>query len=130
MSRAERDKGARGEREVAAIFRAVGFDCDRTPNSGALRVKGDLAGTVPAHVETKRCETARPWAWLAQAEADAPEGVTPVVAFRRNGGRWYAMLPLEHLAALMAAAEPVSELDRIAWTASEPHAVVQDWTLS
>ena len=44
MGKPSRDKGARGEREVAAIFRAAGFDCNRVPNSGGLRLKGDLYG--------------------------------------------------------------------------------------
>jgi Holliday junction resolvase len=105
VSNSERRKGANGEREVAAIFRAAGFDCDRTPNSGGLRVRGDLAGTVPAHVEVKRQEALRLPLWLRQAESEAPPGVTPVVAFRQSHGVWYAALPLEHLAALMAAAE-------------------------
>ena len=105
MSRSERDKGAAGEREVAAIFRAVGFDCDRTPNSGGLRIKGDLAGTVPAHVEVKRQETLRLPLWLRQAREEAPSGVVPVVAFRQSRGEWYAALPLSHLATLLSAAE-------------------------
>jgi Holliday junction resolvase len=104
VSNSERRKGAAGELEVAAIFRAAGFDCDRTPNSGGLRVKGDLAGTVPAHVEVKRQETLRLPLWIAQAEADAPAGVTPVIAFRQSRGQWYAALPLDRLADLMAGA--------------------------
>jgi Holliday junction resolvase len=106
MSNRERVKGANGEREVAAIFRAAGFDCERTPNSGGLRVKGDLAGTVPAHVEVKRQEVLRLPLWIAQAEADAPAGVTPVVAFRQSRGQWYAALPLADLAAFMANIRP------------------------
>jgi Holliday junction resolvase len=102
MSNSERRKGAAGELEVAAIFRAAGFDCDRTPNSGGLRVKGDLAGTVPAHVEVKRQENLRLPLWIAQAEADAPPGVTPVVAFRQSRGQWYAALPLSQLAYRMS----------------------------
>lgn len=105
MSRSERDKGARGEREVAAIFREHGFDCDRTPNSGGLRVRGDLAGTVPAHVEVKRQERLQLPTWLRQARDEAPEGVVPVVAFRQNGDEWYAVLPLPALALLIADAE-------------------------
>lgn len=106
MSNSERRKGSNGELEVAAIFRAAGFDCDRVPNSGGLRIKGDLAGSVPAHVEVKRCEVLRLPTWMRQAEADAPAGVTPVVAYRRSHENWYAVLPLEHLAALMAVAQP------------------------
>lgn len=104
MGRPSRDKGIRGEREVADVFRRHGFDCDRTPNSGGLRILGDLLGTVPAHLEVKRQETARPWPWFAQASSEAPAGVMPVVAFRRSHSPWLAIITLEELAQLMAAA--------------------------
>ncbi len=105
MSRSEREKGARGEREVAAIFRAHGFDCSRTPNSGGLQVKGDLHG-LPVHVEVKRQEVARPWSWWAQADSEAPPGVLPVVAFRRNASPWLAIVRADDLAALLAGKAP------------------------
>ena len=60
MSKSERVKGAEGEREVARIYRARGFDVDRVPNSGGLRIKGDLHGDVPEHIEVKRQEIALP----------------------------------------------------------------------
>ena len=101
MSRAERAKGVRAEREVAAIFRAHGFDCARTPNSGGLRVKGDLTGDVPAHVEVKWQEVARPWLWFEQASSEAPAGVLPVVAFRRSRSPWLAIVPLDALATML-----------------------------
>jgi len=102
VSRSEREKGARGEREVAAILRAHGFECERTPNSGGLQVKGDLAGSFPAHVEVKFQETARPWAYWEQASNEAPIGLMPVVAFRRKRSPWLAIVKLEDLAELMA----------------------------
>jgi Holliday junction resolvase len=105
MSRSERDKGSRGELEVCRVFRARGFEADRTPNSGGLKIRGDIAGTVPAHLEVKRQETLRLPLWLRQAEADAAAGEVPVVCFRQNHGRWYAALPLELLADIMAVAE-------------------------
>jgi predicted deacylase len=100
MGRSERAKGARGENEVAAIFRARGFLCERVPASGGFRLKGDVYGNVPFHVEVKRCEVARPWSWMLKAETEAQDGNTPVVAFRRNNGPWYAMIPLDALAEL------------------------------
>lgn len=101
--RRSRSKGAAGEREVAAIFRAHGFDCDRVPNSGGLRIRGDLYGTLPAHVEVKRQERLQLWQWLEQASSECGEA-TPVVAFRRSRGGWYACLPLEALVKLYAEA--------------------------
>jgi hypothetical protein len=111
VARAERRKGVAGELEVRDVFRARGFDCDRTPNSGGLRLKGDLLGTVPAHLEVKRQEVARPWLWFAQAVADAPAGVLPIVAFRRSRSPWLAIIGLAELAELMQ--------DSAAWRAHE-----------
>jgi Holliday junction resolvase len=100
MSRSERDKGTRGELEVRDVFRAFGFDCDRTPNSGGLRIKGDLIGTVPVHVEVKRQERLQLPLWLRQARADAGAAV-PVVAFRQNRGEWHVALTLQAFAAIL-----------------------------
>lgn len=99
--RMSRAKGVRGELEVAAIFRAAGFDCDRVPNSGGLRIKGDLYGDLPVHVEVKRAERLRLPEWLAQAASDA-DGKTPLLAYRQSHSVWYAVLPLESLLALLA----------------------------
>jgi hypothetical protein len=107
VGRASREKGGRGELEVAAAFRLAGFDCDRSPNSGGLRLKGDLYGDIPVHLEVKRAERLKIPEWLAQAREDAPAGVTPVVAFRRNREPWYAVLPLDALVALLAVARMV-----------------------
>lgn len=99
MGAASRRKGVAGEREVAALLERYGF------TTRGLEASGDTlafhrAGLV-LHVETKRCETARPWAWLAQAEADTPAAVVPVVAFRRSRSKWYAMIALDDLARLV-----------------------------
>lgn len=100
MANRSRAKGVAGEREVAAIFQAAGLTVRGLEGQGDhLIVRG--AG-LTLHSEVKRQETARPWAWLAQAEAEAPSGTVPVVAFRRNRGKWYAMLPLDDLAELAA----------------------------
>jgi hypothetical protein len=100
MGKSERRKGRDGEAEVAALFREFGFDCDRTPNSGGLRIKGDLYGSIPVHVEVKRQEIARPWEWHAQAKREAGEA-TPVVVFRRNSSEWLALISARHLAFLL-----------------------------
>src|SRR5574341_102030 len=115
MSRASRDKGARGEREVVAILRRHGFDAQRTPNSGGLHVKADVIGVSGVHFEVKRQETARPWAWMAQAIADSctDDAAEQVVAFRRSCSPWYAMVELEALVRLLAIAEAQEEYDAV-----------------
>ena len=108
-----RDKGSRGELEVAAIFKAAGFDARRTPNSGGLSWRGDIVG-VPGYVlEVKRQETLALPAWLRQAAADAAVcGCVPVVAFRRSQEPWFAVLPLEELARLIALDSVIGFVER------------------
>jgi Holliday junction resolvase len=110
MSRSERTKGKAGELEVARIFKARGFDCDRTPNSGGLRIAGDLHGDLPLHVEVKRQETARPWLWAQQARTEAPAGSRWLVAMRRSRDEWLALLPLVTVMRLL---ETERELERV-----------------
>jgi hypothetical protein len=84
------------------------------PNSGALRIKGDLHGDIPVHVEVKRAERLKIPEWLEQARDEAPPEVTPLLAFRRSREPWYGVLPLEAVVVLLSVArlaapdEPVS----------------------
>jgi Holliday junction resolvase len=101
MGREARRKGADAEREVANIFRAAGFDVDRVPNSGGLKIKGDLTGLAGMHCEVKRQETLKLPAWLEQAREEAPEGAVPLVIFRRSREDWHAVIPLDALVELL-----------------------------
>lgn len=101
MTAMERRKGAAGEREVVAIFRDAGIEARREREG---RIGADLVLDVPGyHVSVKRHETLRLPLWIAEAEA-AGDGV-PIVAFRRSRMPWYAAVPLDVLASLLAAAE-------------------------
>lgn len=102
MSAAERSKGARGEREVADVFRSFGLPVDRTVHNAGLYLRGDITGVEGYHVEVKRQETLRVPQWIRQAEAECGDCV-PIVTFRQNRGEWYAALPLRDLARLLGA---------------------------
>jgi Holliday junction resolvase len=104
MGASQRRKGAVGEREVATILRNAGFDVERVPNSGGLTVKGDLTGLDGFHIEVKRQEAAKVWAWLEQARSEAPDGDTPLLIFRRSRSEWHACMPLSDLLELLKAA--------------------------
>jgi hypothetical protein len=98
----QRRKGKDGELEVVQLARAAGFhDAARTSNGRSQIGRGDIGGIPGVHVEVRRRETWALRAWLDQAEAEAHEHDVPVVAFRRNGGAWYAALPLDELLALL-----------------------------
>jgi hypothetical protein len=102
VSRAERDKGRVGEAEVAAIYQAAGLQVRGLEGSGDHLIVCEPSSGLVLHSEVKRQETARPWAWWAQASEEAPPGTMPVVAFRRNRSRWLAIVDLEQLAKLLA----------------------------
>lgn len=96
-----RTKGRAGEQEVARLLREAGFDVDRVPNSGGLRVKGDITGLDGFHLEVKRKERLDLWTCLEQARTEAPEGDVPLLIFRRNRSEWQACLPLSDLIELL-----------------------------
>jgi Holliday junction resolvase len=93
----QRVKGAVGEREVAGILRDHGFNGRRTAplQTNKANPEADVAGIPGHHLEIKRQERISIEAWCQQAEADAPEGVKPVVVFRRSRQPWRVTLKLD-----------------------------------
>ena len=103
-----RDKGARGERELANFLRQHGVDARRgqqfNGGPGSPDVVTDILG---AHFECKRVEKGSLYDWLAQATRDAGPGKRPIVAHRRNNKAWVAILPLKDLLSLLKTNEQV-----------------------
>lgn len=91
MSRKERDKGVRGEQELAQLFRDAGhsvIQMQRNQNgTGDLLVDGWL------YLECKRQERAQLGLWKRQAIACAPDGTVPAVGFRASREPWGIWLP-------------------------------------
>lgn len=108
MSRTSRDKGLRGEHEVAAIFRAHGFAVRGLEGEGdhlclvPPRVHPDALAGLTIHSEVKRQERLQLWQWIAQLEAECPAGALPLLSFRRNRSPWYALTRLEAFAELLS----------------------------
>ena len=104
--RGSRDKGARGERELAAILREqLGVDAWRTPMSGAAFLPGDIAGVPGWHIEAKRCERWDLHAWIAQVERGYELGDKPLVIFRSNREPWRVCLALADFLPLIRRSE-------------------------
>ena len=107
VSRMSRNKGKRGELELAKLLRKHGFNAQRTPYSGAGTVKGDLvahdmAAAIPGfHIECKRVERLNLPEAIRQAWAQCGVNI-PVLFHRRNDTRtgdpvakWHVTLPAE-----------------------------------
>lgn len=103
-----RRKGLAGERQVADLFEAQGFAVRGLEGSGdwLAFLSEPARQAIPwlplaLHVEVKRQERLRLPEWIAQAKAEAPSGVPPVVVFRQNRTEWIAALPLADLLELV-----------------------------
>ena len=93
MSKMSRDKGQRGEREVAALMRTHGFEAERgqqrSGSSDSPDVKHNISGL---HVEVKRTETLSVYAALDQASRDATGGPDAPVVFHRRSRKPYVII--------------------------------------
>jgi len=91
-----KQKGKRGELELAEYLRAQGFDqCRRGRQFSGLGAP-DVVGIDTLHIECKRTETLRVHEALAQAVRES-NGSIPVVMHRRSRGEWIAVLRLADL---------------------------------
>lgn len=87
-----RDKGKRGELEVAAFLRELGYPARRTAQYCGNVEAADVVGVDGLHLEIKRCERTEIPAWMAQAKRDCG-GNIPVVVHRRSREEWLVTLP-------------------------------------
>lgn len=101
MGKSQRDKGTRGEQEVARFYRDRGHPAARVPNSGGLDTKGDVVGVDGIHIEAKFKERMDIWACLQQTEEEAPAGTIPALHFRRSRVGWFVAVPMEDFADLL-----------------------------
>lgn len=104
MSAMSRNKGKAGERELAALLTAEGFEARRgVQYRGGNDSPDVLCPSLPGvHFEVKRTERLRLYDALAQAKADVG-GKLPVVAHRANRHDWIAMLNFRDLLAILRA---------------------------
>lgn len=90
-----RQKGARGERELADILRTHGHTARRGQQfSGGTDSPDVVCPTLPGyHIECKRVEAGNLYKWLAQAKRDAGKKV-PLVMHKKNREEWVVVLHL------------------------------------
>ncbi len=95
MSKFSRDKGKRGEREIALVLREHGFEARRGQQYCGANGDADVIGVPGLHIEVKRTEKFRMYEALDQARNDAREDELPVVFTRKNNCDWVACLRLD-----------------------------------
>lgn len=90
-----RDKGKRGELELARELREYGYDCRRGQQYCGVNGDADVVGLPRIHIECKRVEKLNIYDAVAQAIHDKKDGELPAVFHRRDRMNWLVTMPLE-----------------------------------
>ena len=89
-----RQKGAKGERELANKLKEYGYNCRRGQQFSGLEGE-DVVGLDYIHIECKRVEKLNIDEALKQARRDAKDNQMPAVFHRKNGKKWKVTMDLE-----------------------------------
>ncbi len=96
-----RDKGKRGEREVAALLREHGFAARRGQQYQGGPGSPDVVHDIPnVQIEVKMREKLSLYPVLEQTKKEA-KGIVPVVFHRRNKKPWVVVLYAEDFLHIM-----------------------------
>jgi hypothetical protein len=90
-----RQKGARGERQLAKKLREYGYDARRGQQYSGFNGDADVVGLPGIHIECKRVERLNLYDAMSQSRHDACEGEVPVVMHRKNDCEWLVTMRLD-----------------------------------
>lgn len=90
-----RNKGAAGERELAAKLREYGYQCRRGQQYSGANGDADVIGLPGVHIECKRVEKLNLYEAMAQAVRDKKDDETPAVFHRKNNKEWLVTLRMD-----------------------------------
>lgn len=90
-----REKGKRGEIELAHELERFGYPARRGRQFCGLNGEPDVVGVPGLHIECKRVERLDLEAAMHQSERDARPNELPVVIHRRNRENWKVTLRLD-----------------------------------
>lgn len=91
-----RQKGARGERELAGILRSYGYQgCRRGQQYSGANGDADVVGLPGIHIEVKRREKLNIYDAISQAVRDTKGKNLPSVFHRKNDCEWLVTMRLD-----------------------------------
>ena len=90
-----KQKGARGERELAKVLRAHGFKTRRGQQYCGANGDADVVGLPNIHIQCKRVERLNLYHVTAQAKSDAKKDEIPVVMHRKDKCDWLVTMSLD-----------------------------------
>lgn len=105
-----RQKGARGERELANILKGYGYEESRRGQQYCgSNGDADVVGLSGIHIECKRVEKLNLEKAMEQAEHDRKEQEKPAVFHRKDRKPWLVTMKLEDWMELFQAFEKQSK---------------------
>ena len=111
MGKASRDKGKRGEREVARVLKEYGYDAHRGVQYQGGPDSPDVVGLPGIHIEVKRTERFNLYDALSQSKGDSDPEEMPIVVHRRNDCEWVVVQPLRDWMRLFMCYEDEGNID-------------------
>lgn len=97
-----RNKGAAGERELAALLREYGYQARRGQQYAGANGDADVVGLPGIHIECKRVERLNLQDAYDQAKRDARPDEIPAVFHRKNYCDWLVTMALPDFLKLYA----------------------------
>lgn len=91
-----RNKGARGELELANLLTKLGYESRRGQQYSGLEGQDVVSYDFPFHIECKRVQALNVSKAMAQSAEDAKEK-PPCVIHRKNGEQWHFTCKLTDL---------------------------------
>ena len=90
-----RDKGKRGELEIAHILQEYGYDARRGQQFSGINGDADVVGVPYLHLEIKRVQALNLDKAMEQSTGDAKEDEIPVVMHRKDRKPWLVTCNLD-----------------------------------
>lgn len=90
-----RQKGAKGERELARKLKEYGYDTRRGQQYSGANGDADVVGLPGIHIECKRVERLNIYEAIDQSRRDARQEEIPIVVHRKNHREWLVTMSLD-----------------------------------
>ena len=89
-----RNKGKRGELELANLLKSYGYETRRGVQYSGINGDADVVGLPGIHIECKRVEKLNIETAMEQSNRDSRFGEIPTVMHRRDRKQWLVTMPL------------------------------------
>jgi Holliday junction resolvase len=103
-----KQKGKKGELELAHKLKEYGYDAKRSVQYNGKDGQADVIGLPHIHVECKRQERLNIYDAVEQAKRDAKNGDAPAVFHRKNRCNWLVTMELDKFMEIYKAYEEVN----------------------